>query len=123
MSSGPFNLVKYETGKGFITAVRSQPETAGLTLNGGVNAPPVGSRTPGVPIMKVSGTRRGYGQRARTVSVVFLAVPAGGQYQIGNLVRLPVYSPTVWESYTDGDEGTYLGAAVRFAGKSAEVIK
>jgi len=123
MSSGKFSLLKYQTNKGQVTPIRAQPETALLTLNGGVNASATGSQTPNFPIAKVSGTRRGYGVHARTVSVVFLAVPSDGQYEIGNLIRLPVFDPAVWEEYSDGNEGTYLGAAVRFAGKSAERIK
>lgn len=123
MSSGNFFLGKYVTNKGSVCPIRCQPETFALTLDGVVNANGTGTQTANYPRATVSGSRRRNGVHARTVTVTFLADAAGDGYEIGNRVTLPVFTQDAWESYSDGNEGTYLGAAVRFAGKRAEVIK
>jgi hypothetical protein len=123
MSSGAFELAKYETDKGQIVPIRVQPETEGLTLNGGANTQAAGSQTPGFPQATHSGSYRRAGTHARTVTVRMLAVPSGTQIAIGSLIRLPVFKRDVWDAYSIGNEGTYLGAACRFAGKRAEVVK
>ena len=123
MSAGAFSLLKYVRDNGNVVPVRAQPETALLTLNAGVNVSGSGSQTPGAPRAKVSGSRRSYGTHTRTVTVRFLTAPTSGGYLAGGLVRLPVFTRAIWDGYSDGDEGTYLGGTVRFAGKAAEVVK
>jgi hypothetical protein len=123
MSAGAFSLLKYETNDLRIAPIRAQPETAQLTLNGVINVSAGGSKTPGITLAKVSGSRRAYGLHARKVSVRFLTAPTSGGYLANGIVSLPVFSRAVWDQYSDGDEGTYLGGTVRFAGKSEERIK
>lgn len=123
MSAGKFNLQKYEVNTGEICPIRVQPETTQLTLNGVINAQAAGSQTQGYPRATVSGSRRRNGVHARTVTIVFLTTPSAGGYAEGGSVTLPVFQKTVWEGYSDGNEGTYLGANVRFSYKTAEKIK
>lgn len=123
MSAGSFSLLKYVTTSGAVIPIRAQPETALLSLGGGVNVSGTGSQTPGFPIAKVSGSRRAYGVHARTVTVRFLTAPTSGGYAAGGLTRLPVFTQAVWDAYSIGNEGTYLGGTVRFVGKRPEIIK
>lgn len=120
MSAGAFFLGKYETNNLNITTIRAQPETALLTLNTVVNVFGSGSVTVGVGRAKVSGSRKAYGLHARKVSIRFITPPATGGYLANSLISLPVFLRATWDSYKDGDEGTYLGATVRFAGKTEE---
>lgn len=123
MSSGPFILQKYETDKGNVVPIRVQPETETLTLNGGANTQATGSQTPGAPSATHSGSYRRAGTHARTVTIRMLAPVSGTQIVTGSLITLPVFSRTVWDDYSIGNEGTYQGAACRYAGKRAEVIR
>ena len=123
MSAGAFNLLKYETNNGNVAIIRAQPETALLTMDGAVNASGSGTLTPGVGYAKVSGSRRGYGLHARKVTIRFLTLPAAGGYLIGSTISLPVFLRATWDTYTPGDEGTYLGGTIRFVGKSEEKRK
>lgn len=122
MSAGIFSKVLYETNIGLFTSIKVQPETLALTLNAIVNIAATGTKTVGIPSAKVSGSKRSIGINARTVSVAFSgAAPAG--YKDGSIIRLPVLDPTVYAAYDELQTGTYLGAAVRFAGKSDESVK
>lgn len=123
MSAGAFSLLKYETDDLRIAPIRAQPETAALSLNSVVNVAGEGSKTAGITLAKVSGSQRSYGLHARKVTVRFLTAPASGGYVANGLVTLPVFKRATWDAYSEGDEGTYLGGTVRFAGKSSERIR
>jgi len=121
MSAGEFNDVTYETNQGLKTTVKVQPETLALTLNSVANASASGDKTAGMPSARVGGSRRQIGINTRTVTIAFSgAAPTG--YKAGGKVRLPVPDPTVWDGYDKGQTGTYLGVAVKFAGKSDEKV-
>lgn len=122
MSAGIFNVVIYETNQGLFTSIRVQPETLQLTLNAIVNIEATGTKGVGLPSAKVSGSKRSKGINARTVSVVFTGAPPTG-YKAGSIIRLPVLTPDAWADYDEPQTGTYLGAPIRFAGKSDESVK
>jgi len=122
MSAGQFLRGFYTTDSGEVAGIRTQPETAALALTpGGTNVIPAGPAT--LPTRaRVSGGRRRYGIKARTVTIVFTgAVPDG--YKPDSPITLPVFTPTVYNAIVPDATGTYLGSSVRVVGKSPETIK
>lgn len=121
MSSGPFINSRYETNKGTVHRIRIQPETQGLSITGaGTNGPAAGAiDTPGSAV--VSRGKRAFGINARTVTIRFPGTVEG--YLSRSPIRLPVMSPTLWNSIIEGQIGTYLGNACEVIGKGAETIK
>jgi hypothetical protein len=122
MSAGAFEVAKYaQTGSTNVWPCRAQPETKGLTLGGTANAYPAGAVTAGLPRIKLRKSRRETGLPIRTVTVVLTAAGTVGtaEYASGSVLTVPVFTETVWNGYTDGQTGTYLGIACRFQAKSA----
>lgn len=119
MSAGAFQYARYtgdDTGEYF---VRIQPETAGLTIGAGTNAAPAGAIAPGATQVRVSGSRRRLGKKARMVRVRFTGAPPDG-YLANSVIALPALTPTFYNGCTRGATGTYLGVAVRVVGRSPE---
>lgn len=120
MSSGVFVDSTYEMEDGNIIAIRIQPETLALDIDG-TNDPPVGAVSIGDLSAKVSGSRRSKGVNARTVTVQFTGAPPAG-YAPGGTISLPVLTAAKFIEINKRQAGTYLGVAIRVAGKSSETV-
>jgi len=127
MSAGTFEEGKYEDDSGNVWRVRCQPETKGLTLNSVANGYPSGALTPGLPTLPQKLlSRRGFGVTQRSVQIELTENGTGATADylgIGARLTIPVFDPTVWAGYAEGDTGTYLGVACKFVNKSPEVIR
>ncbi len=122
MSAGSFLDAFYELNNGDIAAIRVQPETAALVLDGVTNAIPAGPAT--LPVSaKVSKTNREIGIGPRTVTIEFTgAVPDG--YAPNSKITLPWFEAASWNALPPrGATGTYLTVGVRLTGKSPESIR
>lgn len=120
MSEGAFQISKYESDEGGIYAIRVQPETLALTINGTANAAPAGA-VDQEGLARVSGSRRRIGIKARLVRFKFTAQPTGGGYEIGETLTLPVLTQATYNAIPRaGGTGTYLGAAIEVIGKSPQ---
>lgn len=125
MSAGPFETIKYladAANGGGVYPVRVQPETYALTINGVVNAAATGTLSAGATLARVSGGKRRYGLKCRTVRVKFTGTAPTG-YAAGSTVSLPVFTPTAFASYTIGQTGTYLTQAIKVVGRSTESLR
>lgn len=118
MSAGAFARSKYEADNGDIHPIRVQEET--LTLNlGGANAAPTGA-VDNQQRVRVSGGKRAYGIKARTVSIKFTASPPAG-YKADQVLRLPILTKDIYDDIVpDVTTGTYLTVACVVVGKSGQ---
>lgn len=126
MSAGAFEDGKYGSSNTFVYPVRVQPESKDLTLGGAANAYPAGALTANIGTLALTKSRRGFGVIPRTVTVEFTEEPAGqvADYAgIGSQFTVPVFNQTVWDGYTKGQAGTYLGTACKFIVKAPELIR
>lgn len=123
MSAGEFERSRYQDGKGNIYACRVQPETLELVLNGVTNTAPTGAVN--TPIRaRMTGSRRKYGCRARSVRIQFTAaVPEG--YKPGQVIEIPILQQSVYDTMTDDPNatGTYLELPVELVGATNESVK
>ena len=103
-----------------IYPIRVQPETIALVIDQIANDAPTGGTTESVSA-RVSGKRRTFGCNARTVSVQFTGTPPTG-YKAGQVIRLPILKPDVWQGIVKNQTGSYLGVAIRVVGKKPEYI-
>lgn len=119
MSTGAFKFSKYEDDDGNIHPIRIQPETETLSL-GGANSPPAGTVDDN-QFVRVSGSPRAYGLKARWVSFRFTdATPPNG-YKPGSLLRLPILTESVYDGIIAGaTTGTYQTGAIIAVGKGGE---
>lgn len=125
MSAGKFETGRYETDSGtYIYECRVQPETKELALDTVANDYPAGTATAGLPTLDVRQNKRGYGVKARSVTVELTADGTGAQaeYKSGTKHTIPVFTKTVFDGYDKGQTGTYLGIACKFSRKSPETI-
>jgi hypothetical protein len=120
MSSGEFSNSKYESNSGRVYFAKVQPETLALDIGGSTNDAPAGAIDQEVSA-KMNGSRREIGVNARSVSLSWTASPPTG-YDANGVVRVPIMTPTFFDSITRGATGTYLGAAVEVVGKSPEAV-
>lgn len=120
MSAGAFLASKYEMDDGSIKRIKIQPETAAASI-GSANAAPAGAiDSPGSA--RVGGGNRQYGVKARSVTVRFTgALPDG--YKAGQLYRVPILTPAVYNAINVGDTGTYLASPVEVVGKNPERVR
>lgn len=125
MSAGKFQLVKYKSSPEFgsrIHSIKCQPETyETLEIDNVVNGQPTGAYTEGAPRVRVSGSKRAYGIKARTVTLRWTSgAPAG--YDPNSLIRVPVLEPTHFSTYVNpiGKTGFYLDEEVQVVGFSFE---
>lgn len=119
MSAGGFSTTRYQSDEGGIYAIRVQPETLDLTINGDTNDAPTGAIDQ-EGLARVSGGRRRIGLKARSVRIEFVGTPPTG-YDEGQSISLPVLTQAFYNSIPRaGGTGTYLGAAIRVVGKSPQ---
>lgn len=120
MSNGVFEIHSYTDDDDDVHAIRIQPETLALTIDGVANASAgaAGDRT--APIAKVSGGKSQYGLTARSVTIQMPAAPTGGYKPFG-LITLPWLNPDTWPKRGVGaGVGVYNGNAITFVGRSPE---
>lgn len=121
MSSGAFLATgKYEADDGGIYRIRVQPETVAANI-GSANAVPAGA-VDSTGSVRVGGGNRQIGIKARSVTVRFTeTVPE--DYAPGQLYRIPILTPAVYDAIQPGSTGTYLGSAVVVVGKNPERVR
>jgi hypothetical protein len=119
MSYGPFIESKYETNGGTVCAIRIQPETEGLTIDGIVNGPPAGAIDSARGV-SASGQRSILHWTARRVGL--RVTDGAGPYAVGTVHYVPVLEPTTYQGYVSprGKTGTYNGSGVVVIGGSPE---
>jgi len=119
--AGPFAQgARYEADDGTVYRIRVQPETLAASI-GGVNASAVGV-VDGQGTVRVGGGNRKFGIKARAVSIRFTATPPDG-YDEGQILRVPIMTPTRYAGIALGTTGTYLGVACEVVGKSPERVR
>lgn len=117
MSSGEFTKTRYQADDGTILSVKVQEETlAAVFTPGGTNAAPTGAVTGGRA--RVSGSKRAYGIKTRTVTLKTDTPPEG--YADISITTIPVLTPTVFNAITDESTVSYLGTSWEIFGKSRE---
>lgn len=125
MSAGNSIDAIYETDEDLFFAVKIQPETTSLTLNGVANASATGTLINGNPSASISGSKRKIGVNCRSVRFRFTGTLPPG-YATNRTLTLPVLTPAAYQSYQKQSVGTYTleGVAydVAFVGKSPEKV-
>lgn len=118
MSAGPFLLRFYEADSGETHIIKSQPETAVLSLNGAPNALPAGPATS--PFWAEAGKgKTEYGLSPRMIVLRWTGTPPTG-YQQNARVKVVVYQASTFNGATILSPATYLGASAEVVGKIPE---
>ena len=121
MSAGAFETGRYESSEtGGIHAVRVQPETKALEIDGTDNAYPA-DPVDAKPSAQVSKGKRSIGINCRTVSIKLTAALAG--YKTGSVIVLPWFTESTFGGLSNGQTGTYLATACELVGKSPEKVR
>jgi hypothetical protein len=128
MSAGAFEDGKYEQNGGAnIWSCRVQPETKGLALGTDPNGYPSGDVTANLPTLEISKRgNRGFGLIPRVVTIELTEDGTGetGDYLgTGTQFTIPVFQEGVFNNYSKGQTGTYLGIACKFVSKTGEKIR
>lgn len=110
--NGPFQINKYEGNDGEIYPIRTQPETVFAA-----NPSAAGSVTV-KQFVRVGGGNRRYGLKARSITLG-LAVGTAPLQSIKYL-RIPIFTPTAYQSFTLDDTVTYDGQTWTVVGKNDE---
>lgn len=121
MSAGAFTISFYQANNlTSIYGVRVQPETLDLVIDGTSNT--AGGAASNQQIQAtVAGKRRRNGVNCRKVRFRFkTTAPAG--YKLGQIITLPILTPTFYEVIEKFQEGTYLGQVITVVGKTPEYI-
>jgi hypothetical protein len=114
MSSGAFQIAKYESDLGTIHRIRIQPET----LMGAANPQPAGAVNSPLSA-KRSLTRRSVGLRPRFITVKVPATPPAG-YKAGSTLVIPILTAAAHAGFQVGNDVTYLEVAMQITGKEPE---
>lgn len=114
MSAGSFQIARYETDDGAVRPIRVQPET----IIAGTNPEAVGNLNG--TLVRVSGSKRRIGLKARSMTLKQNIGAAVGGFQPTRTITLPVFSPTAFAALSIGTDVTYNGSAWDVAGKSSE---
>lgn len=120
MSSGSFELSKYEADNDEIHPIRIQEETTGITIGGQANTAPTAAATSSISA-RVSGGNRRFGLKARTVSFAFKGT-APANYKADSPIRLPVLKKSTYAVIAKGQTFQYLGQTATVIGKQAERV-
>jgi len=118
MSAGAFSRTKYEADNGDIHPIRVQPETLTATLGGAANAAPAGAIT-NTQLVRVSGSPKAYGIKARSVTLLTDDTPPAG-YKPNSYLTIPVLTPARYNSLVLYETATYNGATVTVVGINAQ---
>lgn len=116
MSAGEMLYTRYTDDNGNIHPIRVQPETV-TPWNPDVEQP----ATVGFGRVRISGSRRGIGTFARTVTLRAQTSPAG--YRARSVTTLPVFTFEAWSALAADAEVAYLGQTWNVVGKRQEKIR
>ena len=120
MSSCNFVRSKYESTSGNIYACSVPPETLLWVLDGTAKDEPAGSVDTEPSAYMSSSTRR-FGVNARTVRLAWTGSPPPG-YDAAGVIRVPIMTPALFNSFSGGPAGSFLAAGVEVVGKTNEKI-
>lgn len=121
MSAGSFARSIYEADNGDFHPIRVQPET--LTLQFGQAANAAGAGPIDNPVSaKVSNGNRAFGVKPRSVTIVFEAAAPTG-YKLNSYIRVPILTPSLYNTISAGDAASYLGTAAVVVGKNPERVR
>lgn len=119
MSQGRFTRSKYEANNGDIHNIRVQPETLLATLGGTVNAAPSGAVDQSISA-RVSGGNREVGLKARSVTIAWNEGNAPDGYDERTPTRIPVLTPALFNSLSNGSTVSYNGGTGVVVGTNPE---
>lgn len=124
MSAGKFIDAKYQANDGKIYPIRIQPETKTTLIGGDDNNEPIQDFTGGLPTVKVSGGRRGFGVHPRGVVLELQENGSGvtAEYKAGQKYRVPILTTGVWNGINKGDDALYLGLDAKVKSKYPELV-
>lgn len=120
MSAGAFEFVGIEISDTETGRVRIQPETQGLTIGGVANAALPNPTGQADRVLVSAGRRRRGVKIAPKVRFTFTGTPPTG-YRAGSVLTLPLLNDDIEAEADEGATGTYLGATIQVAGRSARV--
>lgn len=120
MSSGRFEASKYQADNGDIRPIRLQPETKAATINAVANAQPAGALTVGADSVRVTGSTREIGTRARRVYGVWNPGAAPTGYDERTPFYIPILTQSVFNGITNDQTISYLGGTGRVTGRVGE---
>lgn len=123
MSAGNFEKFLYETDAGNVAVCVAQPETEGAVINTVANSNGTGTVNQEASV-RVSAGKSSHGIIPRTVTLAWTGAPPTGYAANGRIV-IPAFTRAFYEACNPNDPaavGTYLGAAVRAAGRSPERV-
>jgi hypothetical protein len=125
MSVGNFTDSKYEAADGKIYPIRIQPETAQAVIASDTNNAPAGAVTGGLPTLRISSGRRGFGVHPRYIIVELTANGTGANagYTSGRKLKVVSLTPAFSNGLVKGSTGTYLGIACKVITIVPELIK
>lgn len=122
MSAGSFVLSKYSSNlTSRIHAIRVQPETLALEIDGTSNDAP-GAVVSSPISASVTKGKEAYGLCPRKVIVKFTGTVPDG-YKPDQSYSIPIMLRTTFDGINLADTGTYLGQAVQVTGKMPESAK
>ena len=120
MSAGDFDRIRYQCDDGAtIVRGKAQPETVALEIGGTANAIVAGAVTFGISAYARKTTKQ-YGVGMRCVNLAWTGTPPTGYST--DIVSVPVFQKSVFDGYSIGDTGTYLGQPVEVISKKAEQL-
>ena len=118
MSMGAFQTTRYElNGAIAVVAIKVQPETIALDINGNTNDATTAAVTIPVSAYARKPSRK-YGIGARRLALRWTTTPPAGYED--DVVEVPILQQSVYDAISVGDTGTYLGTDVTVTGKLAE---
>jgi hypothetical protein len=112
MSQGAFINAKYEKNNGSVAVIRVQPET--ITEDN-----PVAGGTVTADRVRVSGSARRIGTKARQISVKFEGTAPAG-YKPGSILRVPVFQKSIFDAMSEGQAFEYQGQSATIVGVFSE---
>lgn len=113
MSTGSFQLSKYELDDETVRPIRVQPETI-TTWN------PAATGTSEGSLVRVSGGRRRIGLKARSFTLKQNVGDAVDGYQPTRSITLPIFTRSVYDNTPLGTSVQYQGTAWTVSGKSGQ---
>lgn len=106
MSAGAFLRGRYERKNGDIHPIRVQPETVTAW-----NPLPAGAITAG-SLIRVTGSRRKYGIKARQIAFAWKSGTAPAGYDPDGTIRLPIFTEAAFDLIDLYSEQPYLGGTL-----------
>lgn len=112
--AGSYIRAKYETNDGEVRPIRVQPETVIAGFN------PQGDGTLNGSYVRVSGSKRKFGLKARSVTLSRNVGPVVEGIQPKTTTTLPVFTKAAWTAAVPGTAVTYDGKPWEVASRGEE---